>query len=89
MKKAIIAISAIALFAFAPKESSRINEKQYTFKYSEHEVQDMWRQMSEVQVYLDNTNLPHKEVQYFENKIDSVKQKILVQYRQQQDTTKK
>lgn len=86
MKKIVIAI--LAVFCLSIVSFSDNKEKTYTF--SEQQLNNIWRQTGEVQIYLDNSNLPHAEVKFINNKLDSVKMVILAEYRTvNADTTKK
>jgi hypothetical protein len=83
MKK-ILAITALfVLFSF------RANEKTVHLQYTETEINRIWRQLSEVQSAVDNSDLPHTEVKSLLSKLDSVKQSIYIQaFPQLTDTTK-
>jgi hypothetical protein len=86
MKKLLFSFAVIALLSFGIKMAE---EKTYTFKFTEKELNTIWRQLSQVNQYMDQTNLPHAEVKWVQAKVDSVMGKIYVQYKAQADTTKK
>jgi hypothetical protein len=69
MKKTLTILAALALMSFAA-------ERYITFKFSEPQLNYHWKNLENVKKLVDESNLPHAQVKFIINSIDSLQKDI-------------
>lgn len=69
MKKTITILTVIALMSFAA-------EKYISVKFTESELNYHWKNLENVKKLIDESNLPHAQVKFIINSIDSLQKDI-------------
>ena len=83
MKKTAIAILAVSLMAFGYQKSLTVSASEKEWNYH-------FQNLNTIQQIVDNSDLPHQQVKFINNSIDSLKHLAFPQLlRQIADTTKK
>jgi len=83
MKKTAIAILAVSLMAFG-------YQKSLTVSATENEWDYHFRNFNTIEKIVDESNLPHQQVKFIHNSLDSFRKLAFTQlFKQLSDTTKK
>ena len=69
MKKTLTILTALALMSFAA-------ERYITLKFSEPQLNYHWKNLENVKKLVDESNLPHAQVKFIINSIDSLQSDI-------------
>ncbi len=69
MKKTLTILAALALMSFAA-------ERYITLKFSEPQLNYHWKNLENVKKLVDESNLPHAQVKFIINSIDSLQSDI-------------
>ena len=69
MKKTLTILGALALMSFAA-------ERFITLKFSEPQLNYHWKNLENVKKLVDESNLPHAQVKFIINSIDSLQKDI-------------
>jgi DNA polymerase III delta subunit len=69
MKKTLTILAALALMSFA-------TERFITLKFSEPQLNYHWKNLENVKKLVDESNLPHAQVKFIINSIDSLQKDI-------------
>jgi hypothetical protein len=82
MKKLLCIVGSVFLLSFA-------GEKFFTVKFSEAQLNKHWQKLNTVKAIVEESNLPHQQVKFITQSIDSLQMDIAVQVQQQlKDTVK-
>lgn len=80
-KYTFIAIGAVAILGLA----SFTAEKFFTLKFSEAAINKHYQNLGAIKQIVEKSNLPHQEVVFISNSIDSLQKDIVTQVRTQVD----
>jgi len=69
MKKVLVIIGVIGLLSFAA-------ERYITLKFSEPQLNYHWKNLEGIKKIIDGSNLPHAQVKFIINSIDSLQSDI-------------
>lgn len=78
-KQIFIALAGIAVFGLV----SFTAEKFFTFKFTEAAINKHYQNLGAIKQIVEKSNLPHQEVVFITNSIDSLQKDIVTQVRTQ------
>lgn len=82
MKKAIALFAVLALVAFT-------SEKFITVKFTEPQINHHWQSLNQIKQIVDQSNLPHNQVVFIVQSIDSLQKNIQLNAKLDSVTTSK
>ena len=75
MKKTISIFAIIGMFSF-------VADKYVSLKFTETQINFHWQNLNQIKAIIDQSNLPHNQVQYIIKSIDSLQHDIQLSVKQ-------